>query len=121
MLRIFDQISTVSHFLNCLFFKYYLIHVQCLNVVAISHNKKASNVKQEEEFTFEFKDLKEFIGKIKVGLRPSFEDCRPVPELVDLIKRCWSDDTVKRPTANIVLRELEMLVNDNSLKIEIRH
>lgn len=33
----------------------------------------------------------------------------PVPELVDLMKKCWNADMVKRPTANIVCSELEKL------------
>lgn len=79
------------------------------------------HVKQEEElnFTFIVKDVTVFIRKIQNGMRPRFEDCHPVPELVELIMRCWSADTVKRPTANIVLRKLEMLkITDNNLEIE---
>lgn len=83
------------------------------------------NVKQEEEFTFIVKDVTdvtEFIHQIQNGIRPRFEDCQPVPELVELIKRCWSADTVKRQTANIVLRKLEMLkITDNNLEIEKYH
>lgn len=34
----------------------------------------------------------------------------PVPELVNLMKKCWDADMVKRPTANIVCSELEKLI-----------
>lgn len=72
--------------------------------------QETSSVEQMEEYKPDVTDVTEFIGRIQKGLRPVFDKHQPVPKLVDLMTKCWSADMIKRPTANMVLIELENLI-----------
>lgn len=78
-----------------------------LNVAAVGIECSESKSVQTKEYTFEVKDARELIDRVQKGYRPAFETYKPVSELQELITKCWSADTGKRPTAKIVAIEIE--------------
>ncbi|CAC5374847.1 unnamed protein product [Mytilus coruscus] len=70
----------------------------------------ASKSVQKEEYKFEVEDARELIDHVQRGYRPTFETYRPVPELMELITKCWSADMSQRPTAKMVVSELKKLI-----------
>lgn len=88
------------------------------NVEAVSHRDVESTTEQKEVLKYKLKmeDITTFIDRVKKGHRPDFETYRPVPELEKLITICWNADMVKRPTANMVLTELQKLTKSQNIK-----
>lgn len=63
-----------------------------LNIVVHGADDLTSKTDKREDFKYEMKDALGLIGRLQTGHRPAFEKFEPVPELKELISKCWSSD-----------------------------